>query len=263
VIFIGGYSSRYPSRRPIAVLDPSKAPDYVGWTMARPPTLLSLGLLVLGLVGFAGRAAASTLLDYVTFDGIDYIRWAEELGRPLAPGDLGLEFAVVECSFSEDLRGCPYGIDASAAFLPAGTRMFAVRGHATNFRLAAVWKDRIFLYQAWRNPRAKVGGDLYDITGKVRAIDVQRGEPMPGTPRNPAATITARRDVEALVEMIVRGPTRRPQAHAVGERRYWLTFWLTDGTTLDRPYFPETGELMGGVALPGEFRGILERRLGD
>ena len=231
--------------------------------MARRRPLRSLGLLALGLVVFAGPAAASTLIDYVTFDGIDYIRWTEEPGRPLAPGDLGLQFAVIECSFSEDLRGCPYGIDASAAFLPAGTRMFAVRGHATNFRLAAVWKDRVFLYQAWRNPRAKVGGDLYDITGKVRAIDVQRGEPMPGAARNPAATFTAREDVETLVEMIVRGRTRRPQAHPVGERRYWLTFWLTDGTTLDRPYFPETGELMGGVSLPGEFRDILERLLGE
>jgi hypothetical protein len=231
--------------------------------MARRATLRSVGLLALGLVVFAGHATASTLLDYVTFDGIDYIRWAEEPGRPLAPGDLGLEFAVIECSFSEDLRGCPYGIDASAAFLPAGTRMFSVRGHATNFRLAAVWKDRVFLYQAWRNPRAKVGGDLFDITGKVRAIDVQRGEPTPGMARKPAATITSGPEVAALVEMIVRGPTRRPQAHAVGERRYWLTFWLTDGTTLDRPYFPETGELMGGVSLPGEFRDILERLLGE
>ena len=231
--------------------------------MAMRPTLLPLGLLALGLAVFAGRAAASTLLDYVTFDGIDYIRLAEEPGRSLAPGDLGLEFAVIECSFSEDLRGCPYGIDASAAFLPAGTRMFSVRGHATNFRLAAVWKDRVFLYQAWRNPRAKVGGDLFDITGKVRAIDVQRGEPTPGIARKPAATITSGPEVAALVEMIVRGPTRRPQAHAVGERRYWLTFWLTDGTMLDRPYFPETGELMGGVSLPGEFRDILERLLGE
>ena len=120
----------------------------------------TIGVAVaLGVVLVVGpfAAAASTLLDYVTFDGIDYIRWAEEPGRELGREDLGPEFAVVECSFGEDLRGCPYGVDASAAFLPAGTRMYAVRGHATTFRLAAVWRDRVFLYQAWRNPRAKVG----------------------------------------------------------------------------------------------------------
>jgi hypothetical protein len=222
---------------------------------------VAVGLGVALVVG-PFSAAASTLLDYVTFDGIDYIRWAEEPGRELGREDLGLEFAVVECSFGEDLRGCPYGVDASAAFLPAGTRMYAVRGHATTFRLAAVWRDRIFLYQAWRNPRAKVATDLYDIADKVRGIDVRRGEPPLAAGRAPAA-ITAPRDREALVEMIARGTARRPQAHEAGEPRYWLTFWLSDGTTLSRVYFRETHELMGGVVVSGDFTRIIERYLGE
>ena len=41
------------------------------------------------------------------------------------------------------------------------------------------------------------------------------------------------------------------------------TFWLTDGTTLRRPYFVETSELMDGVILPVEFRRILDRYLGE
>ena len=56
---------------------------------------------------------------------------------------------------------------------------------------------------------------------------------------------------------------RRPSPHAVGEPRYWLTFWLTDGTTLGRPYFPESGELLGGVVLPAEFRALVEGHLPD
>jgi hypothetical protein len=226
------------------------------------PSLLAL-LLALAPAGVAGAGGVtSTLLDYVTFDGIDYIRWAEEPGRALARSDLGPEFATIECAFAEDLRGCPYGLDAAAAFLPAGTRVYEVRGHATSFRLAAVWQDRVFLYQAWRNPKAKTGSDLYAIAGKVREIHVQRGEPDAGRPR-PAIAITAPVDVQALVEMILRAPVRRPRPHAFGDTRYWLTFWLTDGTTLARPYFPDTGELMGGVVLPGDFRRILDRYLGD
>ncbi len=217
-------------------------------------------MVAIGLGALVSRVGAQSILDFVTFDGIDYIRWAEEPGRTLARSDLGAEFATVACSVGEDRRGCPYGLDAAAAFMPAGTRVYAVRGHPTEFRLAAVWQDRIFLYQAWRNPRAKVGGDLYGISGKVRQIDVQRGEPTPPAPGTPVA-ITSPRDVEALVDMVVRGGARRPQAHAFGEPRYWLTFWLADGTTLGRPYFVETSELMGGVALPGEFRHILERYL--
>ena len=221
-----------------------------------------LSLLLVGLLALVDRASATTLLDYVTFDGIDYLRWTvDEPGRPLTRADLGPEFAVVECSFGEDTRGCSYGIDAAAAFLPSGTRVYAVRGYPTNFRLAAIWKDRIFLYQAWRNPRAKVGADLYDIVGKVRAIDVQRGEPPQATATKPAG-ISSPRDVEALVEMIATGAVRAPQVHALAEPRYLITLWLTDGTTLGRVYFRDTNELMGGVTVPGEFARIVERYLG-
>ena len=41
-------------------------------------TRVALLLLVLTL---AGRADAQGILDFVTFDGVDYIRWAEEPGR--------------------------------------------------------------------------------------------------------------------------------------------------------------------------------------
>jgi hypothetical protein len=219
---------------------------------------LAVGLAL--TLAVAAPAAASTIFDYITFDGIDYLRWPEEPGRALTRDDLGIEFATVECSFGEDVRRCPFGMDASAAFLPAGTRVYAVRGYRTSFRLAAVWRDRIFLYQAWRNPHAKLGGDLWPIAGKVRAIDVQRGAPTVPTARTPSV-ITAPADVDALVAMIVRAPARRPQVQPFGDTRYWLTIWLTDGTAFERPYFPETGELMGGVTVPPEFRAVLERYL--
>jgi hypothetical protein len=218
--------------------------------------------LALGVVAVAGGAGASTTLDFVSFDGIDYIRWAEEPGRALSASDLGMEFATVGCSIGEDIRGCPYGVDAGAAFMPAGTRLYAVRGYATEFRLAAIWQGRIFLYQAWRNPRARVGGDLFDIAGKVRVIDVQRGEPTPAVGSRPV-TIRAPEDVDALVDLIVHAPMRRPVAHPVGETRYWLTLWLHDGSSLGRPYFVETSELLGGVVMPAGFRAILDRYLSE
>ncbi|HEY7539310.1 MAG TPA: hypothetical protein VIF11_04175 [Methylomirabilota bacterium] len=248
-----------------------RAGDYVVHAMSGPMRLGplarrvrrgALALLALILVASVDRAAATTLLDYITFDNIDYIRWTtEEPGRPLTRTDLGPEFAVVECSFGEDTRGCPYGVDASAAFLPSGTRVYAVRGYPTNFRLAAIWKDRVFLYQAWRNPRARLGADLYDIVGKVRAIDVQRGEPPQASATKPAP-VSAPQDVAALVDMIATGTVRAPVVHTVAEPRYLVTLWLADGTTLGRVYFSETSELMGGVAVPREFAHILERYLG-
>ena len=60
--------------------------------------LLRSGLLVMALaivlVALVVRADAQPLLDFVTFDGVDYIRWAEEPGRPLVADDLGVEFAM-------------------------------------------------------------------------------------------------------------------------------------------------------------------------
>ena len=232
----------------------------------------ALGVLWLTLAVLAPlvpeRAAAqavstrtASLLDFVTFDRIDYIRFNDEPGRALTRDDLGGEFAAVACSIGEDNRTCSYGLDGGAAFLPAGTRLYAVRGYATEFRLAAVWRDRIYLYQAWRNPRARVGGALFDIAGRVRAIEVWRGEPIAEASSAPTR-IAAGDDLDALVGMIVRAETRRPAPHAAGESRYWLTFWLADGTTLGRAYFPESGELMGGVALGEEFRSVLDRYLG-
>jgi len=87
-----------------------------------------------------------------------------------------------------------------------------------SFRLAAVSQDRVYLYQAWRSAWAKAGGDLWAIAGKVRAIDVQRGEPAAGAPARRRA-ITSPPDVEALVAMIVRGAMRR-RAPRIRDARY-------------------------------------------
>ena len=78
---------------------------------------------------------------------------------------------------------------------------------------------------------------------------METDEANPGGRRH--ATVTALGDVEALVDLIVRAQTRRPLPHAPGETRYWLTFWFADGTTLGRPYYPESSELMGGVVVGG------------
>jgi hypothetical protein len=213
--------------------------------------------VTLSLAALATTAAAQTPFDYVTFDGIDYVRWAEEPGRALTRDDLGPEFAKVECSFFDDRRTCPFGVDAAAAYLPTGTRMYTVRGYRTEFRLAAVVNDRVFLYQVWRSPRAKVGGDLYDIAGRVRAIQVRHGD-SDAAVDGPSMAVEAA-DTTALVDLLLRGEMRPPKTHPYGEPRYWITLWLADGTTLGRPYFGDTSEVLGGLRVSKDFRRILER----
>ena len=105
-------------------------------------------VVVLMILALAVRAEAQGILDFVTFDDVHYLRWAEEPGRAITREDLGIECASVECSYAEDRAGCAFGRDAATAFMPAGTRVYAVRGYRTEFWLAAVVNDRIFLYVA-------------------------------------------------------------------------------------------------------------------
>lgn len=205
--------------------------------------------LVIVLVSLTA-AHAYTVVDFVTFNGIDYLRSSGEMGRPLERTDLGDEVAVV----------APGGTVVSR--LPAGTRLHVVKGYAKSFRIAAVPAkgDEILLYQAWRNAGAKVGSDLYDIRGRVQSIDVRR-EPSPDPAKRKAVVIRAKGDVERLADMIAKAPVVGPQTRNGSVPWYWLTFWLSDGTTFGRGYFPETGQLTGGLTLPPEFQATLERHL--
>ena len=80
------------------------APEVYVVHHAGSPWSLAIGLVAFGLVAVTGLAGASTLLDYVTFDGIDYIRWAEEpgarSGATIAPSSPSSNARL------EDLRGC-------------------------------------------------------------------------------------------------------------------------------------------------------------
>lgn len=217
---------------------------------------IALGVFIV-LVAFTAAHApftsahAYTVVDFVTLNGVEYIRNSGEMGRPLERTDLGDELAVV----------AP-GSTVVVSRLPAGTRMYAVRGYAKSFRIAAVTlkDDEILLYQAWRNANAKVGSDLYDIRGRVQSIDVRR-EPSPDPAKRKAVVIRAKGDVERLADMITKAPVAGAQARSGSVPWYWLTFWLSDGTTFGRGFFPETGQLTGGLTLPPEFQATLERHL--
>ena len=60
-------------------------------------------------MALASIVEAQTLLDFVTFDGVHYIRWADEPGRDLTRDDLGIEFATVECSVTDARDSCAFG----------------------------------------------------------------------------------------------------------------------------------------------------------
>ena len=125
------------------------------------------------------------------------------------------------------------------------------------------WRDRIFLYQVWRNPRAKVGWRPVPARRQGARHRRPARSADPGGPAQSRRRSPRRCDVEALVEMLARQPGRAPAgarvrraallAHVLAHRRHHARARVTSS---------ETRELMGGVVLPEEFR-TLERQLGD
>jgi len=97
------------------------------------------------------------------------------------------------------------------------------------------------------NPRARRGGDLFDIGGKVRYIGVN--SEADGTTE--LAAIRDPRTVQSLVGQILTAPLTAHLTNA-DERgsQYFLAFHLMDGTDVIRSFWPGSGALAPGVLAP-------------
>ncbi|MDQ3855619.1 MAG: hypothetical protein M3281_04405 [Chloroflexota bacterium] len=194
-------------------------------------------------------------IDFVTLDGIQYVRTTPAPGRELRWEDLGPVHATVRFKLHSNVHDVSYRPgDGDAAFLEAGTRLYRVRGFRPEFRLAACREHDLILYEADTNPRARVGQDLLDLGGKVRYIGVNSGE-------DGMTELGAVRGREAsrLVEMVLKAPVAQNRRSNARSEQYFIAFHLVDGTVVSRAYWPGTGELWRGIWLPGEFARVVER----
>lgn len=66
--------------------------------------------------------------------------------------------------------------NGDAAYLPAGTPVYAMKGYKSSYRVVAANK----VYEAQRNPHAKTIGELWDIDGKIAKVSLESG--MDGSP---------------------------------------------------------------------------------
>lgn len=94
-------------------------------------------------------------LDFIRYRGRDYVSGLDPQSRPIPTTQTGGVVLHVRCSLSQlnDRTGKEPAErrDGDAAFLPAGTPVYAVRGWSTNCRLAARRDNRLYLYLAYRN----------------------------------------------------------------------------------------------------------------
>ncbi len=193
--------------------------------------------------------------DLVRFDGVTYaVLESREAGRPLHEDDLGPKFAEVQHNVSDE--GTGYRVqDGDAAYLKPGTPVYELAGYDPAFRLAARQGGDLTLYEAVSNPRARVGGDLLDIEGKVSSISVTH-------PEDVGKVLAIFRDPEtvgSLVRGLMEAPTRRIDPDHFGLRdTYLVVFSLADGTAAAREYRTDTGQLgsngTSAIATPEGFR---------
>jgi hypothetical protein len=221
---------------------------------------LAVGLLFLGVgcVSPGGGALSGatppncTAIDYVDFvqhDGTLYsaASWFPTLGRAITENELGPERFRVRNTVSQtncDPHRRP--VDGDAAYVPTGEPVFAVKGYAPKFRLAARHNGRLVLYEADTNPHAVRGGDLIDIEGRVRSIallDEKSG-------RTAASRVTDAAMVRDLVSLITRASIDhgyRPSPNGGEAAFVQLAFELTDGTISVRAYDRIAGVLGYGI----------------
>lgn len=198
-------------------------------------------------------------VDFVQVHGISYLASADRGSRELESADLGPPYTTVRFMLSGNVNDPNYRTqDGDAAFLPAGTTLYVVRGYAPSFRLAARRAGRLVLYEADTNPRAKRGADLLDIGGKVHSIAVLSADD--GT--TVLGTISDAAQVRTLTAMVLAAPVNQ-SLQAPDSARYVVAFNLADGTRVTRMYWPATGELSRGILLPPAFAAAVTRAIGS
>ena len=184
----------------------------------------------------------------VQFGGITYLAKGSWFGSMIANGeralttdDLGPELYRVAFRRVGYAGSYRYQ-DGDATYLNPGTPVYAVKGYVPEFRLATLGEGRVTLFEADTNPLATTGEDLLDIRGKVTAIDILSGEDA----KTVLGTIDGERPVERFAELVLESPVDQEWWDHDGPR-YFLGFWLADGTSVVRAFWLESGELSRGV----------------
>ena len=149
--------------------------------------------------------------------------------------------------------------DGTAPRLMPGDAIYAVRGYATTFRIAAQQGDGFVFYQAWCNDDAEVGADLFDISRRVERISVT-GDVSESTGWT---VIDDHATVQRLVDMLLDGRVIPEELASTAPVTYQMIFHLDDGTAF-RASAAE-GEVLwglGAVTVPRAFTQTLARVIG-
>jgi hypothetical protein len=229
-------------------------------------------------VGAAPQGLASSVtssqadlasIDFITFNGAVYLSavyLAED--SPIAPyapiglRDLGPAVGEVVTNWVDGADALAYpnepcswdSPDGTAPRLSPGDEIYAVRGYATTFRVAARHAGELVAYQVWCSDDAEVGADLFDIYDRVVRISVTEDL----SESSGWATIDDPATVAGLVWMLLEGAVIPEDLTSTEPITHQMIVHLEDGTTFRASAAP--GEFiwgLGAVEVPKAFTDML------
>jgi hypothetical protein len=210
-------------------------------------------------------------IDFIRFNGAVYLStayFAEDMppapAPALGPDDLGPVIGQVVTNWIDGNDEALYPNepcywdtpDGTAPRLASGDDIYAVRGYATTFRLAARHESELVAYQVWCNDEAQVGADLFDIYDRVNRISVTAD----ASESSGFAIIEDRATVTRLVDMLLEGRVIPEELSSMAPVTHQLIFHLADGSTFRASAAP--GELLwgiGAITVPAAFTETLDR----
>jgi hypothetical protein len=230
-------------------------------------------LLVAGSSTRTGAKAQATdePIDFIRFNGAVFLSTAylaedspPAASSPLTAGDLGPVVGEVVTNWIDGNDEILYpnepcywdSPDGTAPLLAPGHDIYAVRGYATTFRLAARHGGDFVAYQVWCNDEAEVGADLFDIFDRVNRISVTADL----SESSGFAVIEDRATVVRLVSMLLEGKVIPEELSSMAPVTHQLIFHLEDGSTFRASAAP--GEFLwglGAVTVPAAFTETLDR----
>lgn len=197
----------------------------------------------------AAGDAEIDMVPFVVVDGVMFhATFTPEVSVPESV--LGEVVATVQCRIAGTVGDPGFRArEGDAAYLPAGTKLRAVEGYRTDFRLAA-WEEGAWrIYEISEPADAEIGEDLLDIRGKVEAIHLVEGERGEGILRSVEDPDTVERVVEAVLEAPVLADETRFDRMG-NEAPLFVRFDLSDGTAVQRAWHVDSGVLAGQLDAP-------------
>jgi hypothetical protein len=253
--------------RPVAAAAERDAP------LARVLRALGEPARVPAAAGFAQSQAPSSgeSIDFIRFNGAVYLSAAylaadtsSAAAALIDPQDLGPTVGQVSTNWIDPNDEIAYpnepchweAPDGAAPWLAPGDTIYAVRGYATTFRLAARQGDRVMAYQVWCNEQAEVGADLFDVYDRVARIRVTADL----SESSGWADITDRATVDDLVAMLLAGRVVPEDLASAAPVSHQMIVYLDDGSAFRASAAP--GEFLWGVGVvevPAAFTAALDR----